>query len=273
MEITGLYYSKDIRFYETSDFDHKVFDTGKVFYEVLRIINGTALFLDDHLHRLQTSIQLAGCSFQVSVSLFHYLLRNLINRNNTANGNVRIMVHFMNGESLPLIYTFFIPHNYPDAEMYEKGVVTSLFKAERIDPNVKMDYPEMSRKISEFIKSHGIYDVLLVDKDNNITEGSRTNVFFVRNDELFTPPSEKVLKGITRLKVIQLCNKLNLKITEQIIPASLLKDYEAAFFTGTSPKVLPVNRIDDMEFSTDNRLVKAVIKAYDELVSDYLQNN
>lgn len=272
MEYTGLYYSKDIQFKETSDFDQSVFDSGIVFYEVVRIIDGTALFLDDHLQRLQDSVNLAGYTFSVSVPVIHYLLRNLIRRNNTANGNVRILVHF-NSERLPVIYTFFSPHFYPGAELYQKGAASAIYKTERLDPNIKKMRPELITSINEFINSKRIYDVILVDRDNNVTEGSRTNVFFIQDDSIITAPSGKVLKGITRTKVMQLCKQLDIKVIEQNISSASLSSFDSAFFSGTSPKILPISYIDDIQFGVENKLTRKLMQAYEKLVTDYINNN
>ncbi|HEX2394767.1 MAG TPA: aminotransferase class IV [Bacteroidales bacterium] len=272
MDYTGLYYSEDIQFKETSDFDQSVFNSGTVFYEVLRIIDGTALFLEDHLQRLQDSVNLAGNNFNVSVPVIHYLLRNLIRRNNTANGNVRILVHFT-GEKLPVIYTFFTPHFYPGSELYQKGAASALYRTERMDPNIKKMHPELIKNINEFIKSKKIYDAILIDKDDKITEGSRTNVFFIHGDSLITAPSEKVLIGITRTKVFQLCKQLDINLIEQDISSTTLNNFDSAFFSGTSPKILPINYIDDIQFSVENKLTLKIMQAYDKLVSDYVNNN
>lgn len=272
MEYTGLYYSEDIQFKETSAFDLSVLNAGTVFYEVIRINDGTALFLEDHLQRLQASINSGGYKFHVSDPVIHYLLRNLIKRNNTANGNVKILVHFSEAGK-PVIYSFFVPHFYPGQEMYSRGVSTSLYKAERQDPNIKKVRKEMSASIDSFIKSRGIYDVLLVDSDGNITEGSRTNVFFIQGDRLLTPPPEMVLKGVTRSKILILCNQLNIQLIETNISSSSLNNFDSAFFSGTSPKILPINRIDDYEFDSQNQLCRRLMKAYDELIAGYLGNN
>lgn len=273
MEYTGLYYSEDIQFRETSSFNQSVFESGKIFYEVIRIIDGTALFLEDHLQRLQDSVRLGGYSFQLSLPFIHYLLRNLIRRNNTANGNVKIIVHFRDTEESPVIFSFFIPHFYPDAEMYMNGVNAALYKAERTDPNIKMVRHGIMDDITAFIKSNGIYDVLLVDQDENITEGSRTNVFFVRNNIILTPPSAKVLKGVTRAKVFKLSAALNIRISEQNITCQDLNEFDGAFFTGTSPKILPIKSMDAYEYSPGNMLIQKLMTAYDQLIADYLENN
>jgi len=104
-----------------------------------------------------------------------------------------------------------------------------------------------------------------------VSEGSRSNVFFIRHDLIRTPPGDQVLKGITRNKVIQLCRKLNIKLIEDPISIDELNKFEAVFLTGTSPKVLPVRRIGSMIYNPDHQLTRLLAVAYDELAADYIR--
>ena len=103
---------------------------------------------------------------------------------------------------------------------------------------------------------------------NCITEGSKSNVFFIRKECVMTAPGDKVLKGITREKVISFCNKLNYKLIECPISIDTLPSMEAVFLTGTSPKILPVNRIDQITYSTGHPMMKNLMAAYDDLIQE-----
>jgi branched-chain amino acid aminotransferase len=152
---------------------------------VIRIWNGTALFLEDHIRRLQESVSLSGYNYAVQIPVLHYLLRNLIRRNNLSDGNVKIVLRFVSNHP-PVIYNYLIPHVYPTPEMVKTGVETDLFLAARSNPNVKRMLPEIRRHVTEFIRAENLYDALLVADDESITEGSRTNVFFIREGSVYT---------------------------------------------------------------------------------------
>ena len=49
-----------------------------------------------------------------------------------------------------------------------------------------------------------LYEVLLVNRDGVITEGSRSNVFFIKSGEVYTPPTDAVLPGVTRTMIIRI---------------------------------------------------------------------
>jgi D-alanine transaminase len=83
-------------------------------------------------------------------------------------------------------------------------------------------------------------------RNNLITEGSHSNIFFVRNGILYThPESNNILSGITRRNVIRLAKKAGIKTIETAIPADELNKVDEAFITNTSAEVTPVTAIND----------------------------
>ena len=270
-EFTGLYYTEDGANKEITSFETDVLRSGTILYEVIRIQNGTPLFLEDHLARLLESIRLSALTYTVALPVTHQNLSNLSRINDIANGNVKIILHFQK-EAEPMLYTGFVPHFYPTGLMVQEGVETDFFKAERLDPNIKKLHAEMIQRASTLIKTENLYDVLLVDDDDTVTEGSKTNAFFVRGKIVYTAPGEKVLRGITRGKIFFLCKQLNIKLIERSIPTKGLHDFDAAFFTGTSPKVLPIRRIANIEYTVTNQVMRSLVKAYDDLIMSYINS-
>jgi branched-chain amino acid aminotransferase len=270
VECTGHYYSEDTAYKEASLFNSDSLFTGITLYEVLRIYKGTCLFLEDHIQRLQESVWLSGYLYTVSIPVIHHVISGLIKKNGMPNGNVKIILHFMT-EDRPVLYTCFIPHAYPSPVMYKEGVSTDLYKAVRSNPNVKRMHSNLRQRVFEFIQTKNIYEALLVAEDETVTEGSKTNVFLIQGKTIYTPPKDRVLKGITREKVIQLCSKLNFKLIEQPISINSLNEFDAVFLTGTSPKVLPVCKIGSLTYTTSNPVMNALTKAYDDLIAAYIR--
>jgi branched-chain amino acid aminotransferase len=154
--------------------------------------------------------------------------------------------------------------------MYQNGVESEFFRAERIDPNIKKINPALIERISTFIKTENIYDALLVSEGETIMEGSKTNVFFIRDNSVYTAPGSLVLKGITRQKVFELCKNLRFQIEETLIPAMDLQTFDAAFFSGTSPKILPISRIANIRFQPNHEILRLLMHAYEEMIAAYM---
>jgi branched-chain amino acid aminotransferase len=270
-EYTGLYYSENTFLKDIALLDTERFSSGVTLYEVIRIHDSICLFLEDHLQRLRESVHLSGFTCAIDLPRVHSILAELIRKNAFHLGNIKLVLHFPASEP-PCLYAYFIPHAYPTPLMYAEGIETALFRAIRSNPNVKRILPEIREKVTHFIRSENLYEVLLVKKDS-ITEGSRSNVFFVKGEVVCTPPGNQVLKGITRKKVIELCNKLNYKLFEVSISTNQLTEMEAAFLTGTSPKILGIRKIGSLNFTVKHPIITSLTEAYDDLIANYIQQH
>jgi branched-chain amino acid aminotransferase len=266
---TGNYYYSGKNRLKTSDFSYEP-GTGHI-YEVIRILEGVPVFLEDHLERMHESLALVGQISIKSTEEVRNLISLLIKSNGTKNGNVKFVV----GESLPDgILLYMIPHSYPDEAMYENGIATAVLKLERTNPNAKIVNTSYKEIVAEFIKDKRVYEALLVNREGCITEGSRSNVFFVASDTLMTPPLKDVLGGITRKKIIDIAKSAGIPFRETDIRLELINELQGAFMSGTSPKVLPISRIDKTEIpSAKCSIISRLMKLYNAEIEGYMKKN
>ncbi len=234
-------------------------------YEVLRVIESVPLFLEDHLERFYKSASLAGISILLSEIQIENLLNKLIEYNKVNEGN--ILISYQTN-----FKAFFIPHKYPTHEMVENGVLCGILRAERRIPNAKVFQMYVREQANQIMKVNGFYEVLLIDHNEKITEGSRSNVFFVKNDSIITPPAHKVLLGITRQKAIKLATENGIKCIEDDIYSKETDLFEAAFLTGTSPKILPISKLDVVNYNAGNKLVVELVENYNSLIQNYVKS-
>ena len=106
------------------------------------------------------------------------------------------------------------------------------------------------------------YEAILVNENNQITEGSRSNIFLLRGDTLVTAPDNFVLRGITRKYILEICSEEGINVEFLCVNADNIKDYDAIFMTGTSPIVLPFYCIDDKFFNVKFPLIERLRKLY-----------
>ena len=123
-----------------------------------------------------------------------------------------------------------------------------------------------------FKEDLGLYEVLLVDNDHNVTEGSKSNTFFVKGNTIVTAMAQDVLCGITRLQIVSLIHSLRIPLEERKIHLSELSDFDAAFISGTSPKVLPIRSVESIEYKVDNPIVQKLSEAYNKSISNYIES-
>lgn len=95
-------------------------------------------------------------------------------------------------------------------------------------------------------RKRGYNNALSLDIDGNVAETASTNVFAVKDGEVFTPiPNGTFLDGLNRQRVIKLLRADGIKVTET---SMALKDFETAdeiFCTGNIAKVMPVAKYQD----------------------------
>ncbi len=245
------------------------FHSDQSVYEVIRVIDGIALFLEDHFARLERSMQIQGLLFQMGYSDFKQNIAELVRQNQKMEGNVKFVYSITEGN---IHWAFsFIPHSYPTPEDYQSGVTTDLLFAERQNPNAKVIQSEIRDEANQMISDQKLFEVLLVDHAGMITEGSRSNVFFVKSDVFYTAPASKVLVGVTRQKVLDCLKDLYYSIVEESINAGEIGQFDAVFLTGTSPKILPVKSIGEKVFDVQNSSVVRLMENYDNMILDYIR--
>ncbi|KAB3526628.1 aminotransferase class IV [Alkaliphilus serpentinus] len=255
------------------DFDESLIDIYPSVYEVIRVLSGVPLFVEEHIDRLQNSLRLLNNHYEINACKLLEDINRLIENNGFPDENIKIIINQLN-KSKPDTYIFFIPSSYPSQKEYNFGVATILFPAERHNPNAKVVAKEQRELISLTLKEKGAYEALLVNNEGYITEGSRSNVFFVKDEIVYTPPADQVLEGITRKRVITLCKDLGIVIIEKSFSSNTVHKMDAVFMTGTSPKVLPITVIDDRIFdSPKNPIVLKIMKAYNNLIDEYIRKN
>ncbi len=243
---------------------------GVEIYEVVRVMEGVPLFLEDHLDRFFHSAWLCHLEILLDKATIVRLLRELTTVNGVQEGNIRFSWSWRPAGKF---LAYFIPHHYPGEEEYRRGVACGLLAAERHDPNAKVVQAGLRQEADRMIRELGVYEVLLVNRDGNITEGSRSNLFFVKEGILLTAPADEILPGITRQKVLALIHREGLRVETRSLALEELPHAEAAFLTGTSPKVLPLCRAGEFCYSPAHPLVNRLAEAYDSMIRDYLEKN
>ncbi|WP_421920174.1 aminotransferase class IV [Marinifilum sp.] len=241
---------------------------GTSLYEVVRLYNGRAIFLFEHYSRLLRSSQKVGLNILYDFTQIEENIQLLVDKNDCKEGNIKLVFNFNSKEKN--FYAYFVRHSYPTKLQYQKGVRTIIHQAERPTPTAKVYNHSLRSKTNNLIDEANMFEVLLLNKLGNLTEGSRSNLFFIQNNELYTAPNNEVLNGIVRGKVIEIANQLSIPIHFISIPYEDLPKYDAAFLTGTSPMILPIKRINSLSFSADHPLLSKILSEYRRVVNENL---
>jgi branched-chain amino acid aminotransferase len=239
---------------------------GDSVYEVIRMMGGAPLFFSDHMDRLIYSVEHHGRKMLSTADGMANDLLLLRKNAGVKEANLKIVFNYKDEGTTYLLY--FIEAMYPTAKQYREGVPVILFNAERDNPGVKVINHRLRSAIYHQLISDNAYEAFLVDADGYITEGSRSNAFFVKGEELFTAPDDKVLGGITRKHILDLCRQNSIRVNMECIRADEIGEFDSVFMTGTSPMVLPVNAIGALAFRTDNQVIARVSELFSARVKE-----
>jgi len=237
-------------------------------YEVIRVINKKPVFLNEHFDRMNNSIALSGINESINYEDYKNNVELIIKENNFENMNIRVSYIKENEKHVVLMY--FIKSSYPTKEEFENGIITVTVKKHRKNPNIKHYEADFKESIDKLLKEKNAFEAILVNEDNTISEGSKSNVFFVKGSELITSKDSDVLLGVTRSKVIDVSEKNNTKVVKREIFVEELANFDGAFITGTSNDVLPIRKIDEIVYdSSQNETIKKVSQLYlSEMLKD-----
>ncbi len=233
-------------------------------YEVIRIMDQTPLFFHEHYDRFINTASSSHIDEIPSKEDFRGMVDAFTQKMPKKDYNIKVIFERENGD----LYIFENPSSYPTPELYERGIHTELMVYVRDNPQAKITNNDLTARANALREKTRAYEVLLVDSDGNITEGSRSNVFFIGENGIVTPPLNSVLPGVTRKLIIETCQKISLPVIETDINSDDIHNCKAAFISGTSPKILPIRSIGEMVLnSSELPILKKLMTAFDETIS------
>lgn len=91
--------------------------------------------------------------------------------------------------------------------------------------------------------NHGFSEALFLNSVGLLSEGTGSNIFIVKNGEVFTPGlNSGLLAGITR-DLVLLWGRPNFKVTEKDLTESDLFDADELFLTSSTRDIHPITRL------------------------------
>ncbi|PPR47687.1 MAG: Branched-chain-amino-acid aminotransferase [Alphaproteobacteria bacterium MarineAlpha5_Bin9] len=107
----------------------------------------------------------------------------------------------------------------------------------------------------EFAEQKGYHDALMLDYRNYVAEGTGANIFFIKENNIYTPIPDCFLNGITRQTVIEMVKSQGFNLIEKHILPDEIEKYEEAFLTGTAAEITPIKSIDKINFATGKNTI------------------
>lgn len=143
-----------------------------------------------------------------------------------------------------------VPMPEPDASA---RVTTTRFRRPVIEDavvNAKAAclYANNARMLAE-AKSRGFQNALVTDAMGNLAESATSNVFLIRDGDVFTPiPNGTFLAGITRARHIANLRADGYTVHETVLTLDDARAADEVFLSGNMTKVMPVTAFDDITY-------------------------
>jgi 4-amino-4-deoxychorismate lyase len=97
----------------------------------------------------------------------------------------------------------------------------------------------------------GIAEGIMQDDTGNLIEGTMSNLFILRQDELFTPDlSECGVEGITRANIMEIATSLGINVRVKPVTIDELYSADEIFICNSVVGVWPVRQVDKHQFNT-----------------------
>lgn len=261
------------------------FTVGDVVFDVARTFNGKSFRMEDHIQRLYRSLKFVRIDPGLSAKEMLDISEEVVQRNDHLRAEVGdfTITQFVTrgpGSSSrsagpPTVCVKVAPIGFGRfADLFKDGahgVITRTrsYPVESLDPKVK-NYSRMNFNLADLEAADVDPEAwpILTDADGSLTEGTGYNVFLVTDGVIRTPGDRNILQGVSRGMVFDLARQLNIPLVEEDLQPYDLYTADEAFFSGTSPCVLPVSKVDQREIG-DGRpgpIVQQLLSAWSETV-------
>jgi len=240
-----------------------VFDSGFVLgdgvWEGLRVHHGKIAFLDQHLERLYGGAKALDMEMEITAGELGERLYRLLEKNNMHDGvHIRLMVSrgvkatpYQDPRITITPPTIVIVPEYKQAlpQTAVKGIKLFTVHVRRGYPDVqdpKLNSHSKLNCITACIQAAkaGADEALMLDPHGFVATCNSTHFFILRKDEVWTSTGDYCLGGITRGKVIELCEQNQIPVRQKNFSLTDVYSANEAFVTGTFAGLAPVREID-----------------------------
>ncbi len=266
-----------------------VFDSGFLLgdgvWEGIRLHNNHLVFIDDHINRLFESAK--GISLDIPFSkkeIINQISKVLLKNNMTDGVHIRLIIS--RGEKItpyqnpnvnigPITLVIIPEYKKTDPHTYKKGISIGRVSTVRPPHNILSTHYNTLSKLNCILASIEANELnydegIMNDPCGNVSTCNSTNLFFIKNNSLWTSRGEYCLNGITRSKTIYLCKKNDINCYQKDFTFDEIKDCDEAFVTGTFAGIIPVSSLENKNLSSTktNSLTNHIRDLYNRYINE-----
>lgn len=242
-------------------------------FETMRSYNNNIVYFDAHLKRIKNSCKLINIRFPYTFDKLKEIIKNTIKMNNFSDAYVRLTLwKAQSSTGTLIIIKKYQP--YPSIE-YINGFRACISPFRQIENSFlarlkttnylfyQLAYAEAKKKKFD--------EAIILNNRGYIAEGSRSNIFLIKDNELFTPALESgCLNGVTRKVIFDLAEKYKIRISEGKFTLQDLCEADGAFLTNSLIGVMPLTWLEKHSIGKGrvDRITKFFMKKYNSLLKN-----
>ena len=242
-------------------------------FETMRAYNSKIVYLKQHFARLRRSCRLINIRFSYFDNQLEEIIKRLVEMHGLQDAYVRLTV--WTGEGKNNILVMIRKYKSPILKGRYRGFsacVSPFRQTEnsffaRLKTTNRLFY-ELGRQAA---KDEGFNEAVILNSRGYLAEGTRGNIFFVKDKEIFTPAlSCGCLDGITRKVIFDLARDSKLRVDEGNFTLRDLHEANEAFFTNSLIGVMPLTSLERRKLGpgTAGRLTKFFMRKYNALLKN-----
>lgn len=254
-----------------------VFEPGVLYgwglFETMRSYRDRIVYLNQHLKRIKDSCRLIRMGFPYSTGKLKGIIQKAVRLSGQRDAYVRLTLskHDTGTHALITVKKY-KPYSF---KKYKQGFRACVSKFRQNENSffarIKTTSYILYRLAHLEAEKRGFDEAIILNNRGNITEASRSNIFLVKNKEVFTPRLEcGCLNGITRRVIFDLAKKHNVKIYEGRFSLWDLYEADEAFLTNSLMGIMPLTRLEKNPIAEGRpgNLTKFFIKKYNSLLKN-----
>ncbi len=241
-------------FLPLADAKISVLDRGFIFgdgvYEVIPVYGRRLFRLQEHLQRLENSLQGIKLVNPLTHAQWVETLQSIVAHNPGEDQSVYLQVtrgpakreHNFPAKIVPTVFVMSDPLLTPPPSPGVSAITCPDTRWQRCEIKAITLLANVLHR-QQAVETGAVEAILI--RDDHVMEGAASNVFIVQRNVAITPPkSQFILPGITRDLVLEVMQVANLACREEHITIAQLRTADEIWLTSSTREILPVIRLD-----------------------------
>lgn len=270
-----------------------VFDSGYLVgdgvWEGFRLHHGVLVFLDEHFDRLFQGAKTIGMDLKMNRQEITQAIWKTLDANDMKDG-VHIRAMFtrgikktpsqdprltISGPNLVIIAEY----KKADPESRDRGVTLFTSTIRRGSPDYldpRLNCHSKLHEVQALVQAieAGADEALMLDVNGFVSTCNATNFFMVKNGEVWTSTGQYCMNGITRGKVLEVCEMAGIPCLQKNFSLFDVYGADEAFVTGSFGGLTPVTKIDGRVISktVPGAMTKKLQQLYEQAIENAVKS-